>query len=140
MRLAILFLLVLAGTGVQKPLEIKLTCDDLLRFGQTEIRAAKGQVIRLELKNVGKIPALKHNFVLLAPGINIASFGNAAQKAAEQDFIPADMADKIIAHTSLIGSGEKDTITFTLEESGVYPFICSYPGHQAVSRGVIIIE
>ena len=140
MRFLLSFFLVLTATSAMEPLDIKLTCDDLLRFSHTEIHASKGQEINLELENVGKIPALKHNFVLLKPGINIVSFGNAAQKAAARDFIPADQEDKIIAHTRLIASGERDQITFTLEESGTYAFICSYPGHQAVSRGVIVVK
>ena len=50
---------------------------------------------------------------------------------------------KVIAHTKLIGGGEKTDVTFktdVFEAKGDYDFFCSFPGHYAVMRGKVIVE
>nr|WP_278022779.1 plastocyanin/azurin family copper-binding protein [Flavobacterium ginsengisoli] len=39
-----------------------------------------------------------------------------------------------------MGGGEEDTIEFTIDKKGSYPFICSFPGHVAMMKGVLIVE
>jgi len=52
------------------------------------------------------------------------------------------MTDQIIAHTDLAAGGETVEVIFTVpEETGDYPFICSFPGHfSAGMTGTLAVE
>ena len=54
--------------------------------------------------------------------------------------IPADMKDKFIAHTKMLGGGESDTIEFDAPAPGTYTFMCTFPGHYALMQGKFIVE
>jgi len=123
-----------------EPRVITLECDDLLRFSLAEMKASPGEVLSLELTNTGRISRMKHNFVLLKPGANLARFGSAAVKAEATHYIPESMKDQVIAHTTVAGPGETVRVAFTAPEKGQYAFICSFPGHQSISKGKFIVE
>jgi azurin len=75
---------------------------------------------------------MAHNFVLLTMNADAAAFANAAAKARDNEYIPTDMEDQIIAHTDLAAGGETVEVTFTApEETGEYEYICSFPGHYS---------
>ncbi|MDZ7680906.1 MAG: hypothetical protein U5J63_04130 [Fodinibius sp.] len=73
------------------------------------ITAQPGEEIRIRLKTESTLPAsaMAHNWVLLAMGTDAQAFANAASKARDNDFIPTDMQDQIIAQTGLAAGGEK---------------------------------
>src|SRR5690606_18776633 len=121
--------------------EIYLTADDLMRFNTKEIKVRAGQKVKLTLEHLGIMDknVMGHNFVLLAPGTDINQFGQEAVKAAENDYIPAN-SKNVIAHTRMIGGGERVTIEFEAPAPGIYDFICSFPGHYAVMKGKFIVE
>ena len=120
---------------------IKLDGTDDMKYDRTLFKVKAGQKITLDFKNIGKLPkeAMSHNVVILQPGTDINAFG-AAAIPAKPDHIPADMAADVIAHTKLLGPGESDQITFTLQDPGVYDFICSFPGHFGTMKGKIVAE
>ena len=78
---------------------INLTANDAMQFNTAEIKVAAGRTIKLNLKHVGKMPAemMGHNFVLLAQGTDVNAFSAAGVTAKDTDYIPASMADKVIA-------------------------------------------
>jgi azurin len=119
-----------------------VTGDDQMQFNTTELRAEAGKPITLTLKHIGKIPkqAMGHNVVILQEGTNEADFAVKAAAAQETDYIPASEKASIIAHTKLLGGGEQDTIEFTIDKKGTYNFLCSFPGHFAMMKGVLIVE
>ena len=51
----------------------------------------------------------------------------------------ASMSD-VIAATKLLGPGESETISFTAPEPGDYQFVCSFPGHFAMMRGIMVVK
>src|SRR5690606_9664242 len=116
--------------------------NDRMQFSQTAITVKAGQEVQITLKNVGELPkeSMGHNLVVLAPGTDLAAFGGEAFKAKDDDYIPATYASSIIAHTKLLGPGESDTITFTIDEAGEYEFVCSFPGHWGTMRGTITVQ
>ncbi len=120
---------------------IKLDGTDDMKYDRTLFKVKAGQKITLDFKNIGKLPkeAMSHNVVILQQGTDINAFG-AAAIPAKPDHIPADMAADVIAHTKLLGPGESDQITFTLQDPGVYDFICSFPGHFGTMKGKIVAE
>jgi|SRR5690606_11671042 Azurin len=122
--------------------ELTLQANDLMKFDRELFRVKAGEPVKLTLKNVGEMPkeSMGHNAVILQPGTDLPSFGGEAIKAVDSEYIPATFASSIVAHTKLLGPGETDVIEFTLSEKGVYPFVCSFPGHYGVMQGKIVAE
>ena len=120
---------------------IELTGNDSMQFSKTAFEVPAGEEITLVFRNTGNLPkaAMGHNVVVLKQGGDVATVGNAAVTAPQNDYIPAEgpAAEMILSHTKLLGPGEEDTITFTLPEAGEYPFLCSFPGHWALMKGTI---
>lgn len=116
--------------------------NDQMQFNTSELRATAGKPITLTLKHVGKIPkeAMGHNLVILQEGTDEAAFATKAITAKDTDYIPASEKAAIIAHTKLLGGGEEDTIEFTIDKKGTYNFLCTFPGHFAMMKGVLIVE
>lgn len=115
--------------------------DDQMKFNINLIRVKAGEEIELTLKNVGVLPkeSMGHNLVVLRPDVDVPTFGGEAVAAVDNEYIPKSSMSSIIAHTKLLGPGEEDKITFTLEK-GVYPYICSFPGHFGIMQGKIVAE
>lgn len=116
--------------------------NDQMQFNVNELKAVAGKPIKLTLKHVGKIPkeAMGHNLVILKEGTDEMAFALKANEAKATDYIPESEKASVIAHTKLLGGGEEDTIEFTVDKKGSYPFICSFPGHVAMMKGVLIVE
>lgn len=116
---------------------------DDMKFDLTELKAKAGKPITITFKNVGKQPktVMGHDLVVLKEGTNVDDFGNAAIKAKDTDYIPTGaLASAMIAHTKLLGPGESDTITFTIDKAGSYDYICTFPGHHMFMKGKLIVE
>jgi len=124
--------------GVTK---VYLTGSDQMKFNKSEIRVTAGDKVVLTLEHVGKMSkeTMGHNFVLLKQGTNVQEFGQEAVDYKENDYIP-EGSDAIIVHTKMLGGGEKTEITFDAPEKGNYDFICSFPGHVALMKGILTVE
>ncbi len=120
---------------------VHLTGSDQMRYSASRIEVKVGQKVKLEMKNAGALPkeAMGHDLVVLKAGSDPMAFGAKAATAKATDYIPADAAE-MIAHTKLLGPGESDTIEFDLPGAGTYPFLCTFPGHVALMKGVIVAQ
>ncbi|MBL4576462.1 MAG: cupredoxin domain-containing protein [Opitutaceae bacterium] len=137
--IAVLFLGVssaAAGTAIE------IEANDTMTFNKTSFEVVTGQSVTIILKNVGSLPkaAMGHNLVVLVEGFTAAEFGMKAMSAVATEYIPAELADKIVAHTKLLGPGEQDEIVFTAPAPGTYEFLCSFPGHFALMKGVMTVK
>ncbi|MBE8713286.1 plastocyanin/azurin family copper-binding protein [Sphingobacterium hungaricum] len=115
--------------------------NDQMKFNTELIRVKAGEPVEITFKNVGEMPkeSMGHNLIVLQPGIDLPTFGAEAAAARDSDYIPKTSLSSIIAHTKLLGPGEEDKITFTLEK-GVYTYLCSFPGHYGIMQGKIVAE
>ncbi len=122
--------------------EVTITGNDQMKFDKNEIRVKAGQKVKLTLKHVGKMEksVMGHNWALLTQDADMATVGQASATAVDTDYIPADMKDKFIAHTKMLGGGESDTIEFDAPAPGTYTFMCTFPGHYALMQGKFIVE
>ena len=113
--------------------EITVEANDRMQFDTKEIKVKAGEEITLTLKHVGKLPkqAMGHNWVLLKEGVVVKDFAMSAMQAKDNEYLPKDSKDIIVA-TKLLGGGESDTITFDAPEKGTYTFICTFPGHYGL--------
>lgn len=120
--------------------EIELaTVGDTMAFDKTTLEAKAGGQVKLTLKNNATSPAMQHDFVLVKPGTenDVGAAGIAA--GPTKDYIPD--SPNVLAHTKLLKPGESDSITFTApSQPGDYPYICTYPGHYAVMKGILKVK
>ena len=59
--------------------------------------------------------------------------------AMETQFVPE--ISEVLWATPLVNGGKSVEITFTApEKPGRYPFICTFPGHWRIMRGVMVVE
>ena len=57
------------------------------------------------------------------------------RRGFEKGFIPA--SDDVLHHTKLLDMSKEEVLEFTLPAAGDYPFVCSFPGHGIIMRGVL---
>ena len=123
---------------------ITITGNDMMQFDPTEFVVAAGTEITVTFRNIGQMPkeTMGHNLAFLDKDVNPIAFANAAVRYSESDFIPSEYEDRVIANTKVLGPGEEEVLTFTApEETGDYPFVCSFTGHtQAGMRGIMKVQ
>jgi glucose/arabinose dehydrogenase/azurin len=123
-------------------LELKLsTLPAKMLFDMDQITVAAGRKVSLLFENPDLMP---HNVVFLKPG-SAQKVGEAADAMArlkdgfEKNFVP-DLPEVLFA-TPLINSGKTFQLDFTApDQPGDYPFICSFPGHWQVMKGIMKVE
>ena len=122
--------------------ELVLAGNDQMKYSTNELKAKAGTPIKLTFKHIGTIgkEAMGHNVVILKPGTDAAAYAAKALEAKATDYIPASESASVIAHTKLLGGGEEDVIEFTIAEKGNYEYICTFPGHVGLMKGVLVIE
>lgn len=121
--------------------DVMLTSNDQMQFNMKEIKVKAGEKVTLTLKHTGKMAKniMGHNFVLLTQGTDLVDFASKAAAARDTDYIPEGTTE-VIAHTKIIGGGETDVIEFDAPAPGSYEFLCSFPGHYGMMKGVFIVE
>jgi azurin/glucose/arabinose dehydrogenase len=109
-----------------------------MMFDKTEFTVTAGQPTSLQFINPDATP---HNFVLCTPGSaeEIGIAGNEMAKLADglaKHFVPT--SPKILHHTPLVNPNAEAQLRFTApKEPGDYPYICTFPGHWVIMRGVM---
>lgn len=122
---------------------VELVGGDNMKFSTTTIEAAAGESLRIVVRSQGAMPkvAMAHNFVLLQPGTDAASFANEGAMHRGADFIPPGMTDRVIAKTPMAGAGETVETTITAPGPGSYPFVCTFPGHAMAGMiGTLVVK
>ncbi|MEO1834355.1 MAG: hypothetical protein ABGZ49_02580, partial [Akkermansiaceae bacterium] len=57
----------------------------------------------------------------------------------KESWIPKD--DRIIAHSKLLDYNQKEILEFKApEKPGDYEFVCTFPGHHIIMRGVMKVK
>src|SRR5690606_29126325 len=100
------------------------------------ITVKAGSKIKVVLNNNDD---MLHNLVLVQPGA-ADEIGAMALKLGVQGeslhFVPNSA--KVLAHSSLLQPGKSEAIYFNAPTTpGKYPYLCTYPGHYTLMRGVL---
>lgn len=146
MKNLVLFLVfsVFAQFSSAKDIHIEIKADDQMRYSAKSFEVTEGQRVTLTFSNVGKIPveSMGHNIVILRPGTIIPMFAAKCGAAKSTHYVPQDPESKkaIVAHSKLIGGGQKDVVYFIAPAPGSYPYFCSYPGHFSCMQGTMVVK
>lgn len=112
-----------------------------LQYDKTELSAKAGEPLALKLRNQDVMP---HNLVLVQPGkakvIGGASFKMLNDpKAGEKSYVPD--SPEVIAFIPVINPETEHTLHMKApEKPGDYPYLCTFPGHWQVMRGVLKVR
>ncbi len=148
MRTSLLFagLLLISGFAQAAPnCTIKLTGNDQMQYDQKSITVSHTcKSITIDLAHIGKLPvqAMGHNVVITAAE-DFAAVGKDGMAAGAAENYIKDGDKRVIAHTKLVGGGEKTSVTFPgsrLKAGKAYMFFCSMPGHSTMMQGQLVVK
>lgn len=106
-----------------------------LKYDKTDFDVKEGSHVRLVFNNTDD---MLHNLIITKPGKGQA-VGELALTLGldgpQLGYVPT--TDDVLYNTCLLQPETSQTIYFTAPPAGDYPFICSYPGHYQVMKGVM---
>ena len=115
------------------------TVVEQLQFDIKEFTVKAGKNVKLTFSNPDFMP---HNFVIVQPGA-ADEVGTAAitlgASGFEKQWIPE--SDKILVSSQLLDHRGEQVLEFTAPTSpGDYQYVCTFPGHHLLMRGVMKVE
>jgi len=115
---------------------ITLGTEPGLKYDRTDMLVKAGSRIKWTFVNRDD---MLHNVVIVKPG-TATEVGNAALelglKGERMAYIPE--SDQVLYHTGLVQPGTSETIyLYAPEAPGTYQYVCTFPGHHLVMRGVL---
>ncbi|MEM6316813.1 MAG: plastocyanin/azurin family copper-binding protein [Bacteroidota bacterium] len=107
-----------------------------LKYDRTDMTVKAGS--RIEWTFVNKDDMI-HNLVLVKPNtasaVGMAAL-NLGLKGEQMDYVPN--SSDVLYHTGLIQPGSSETIyLYAPDTPGTYQFVCTFPGHAELMRGVL---
>jgi len=139
--LAIAGLFAVASTSVLAAnCSIDIQGNDAMQFDVKSIDVSKScKDFTVNLSHPGTLAknVMGHNWVLTTSADYQGAAVDGMSAGLDKDYVKQDDA-RVIAHTKVIGGGERTSITFPVSKltAGVeYTFFCSFPGHWAVMKG-----
>ena len=125
-------LIVTATTAIAQRIMIKALTG--LKYDVANFNVKPGAAVTITLNNVSD---MAHNLVITKPGareIVVRAALDLGGKGPEMNFIPT--TDDVLWSMPIISPGQTATITFNApKQEGVYPYVCTYPGHGFVMFG-----
>jgi putative heme-binding domain-containing protein len=111
-----------------------------MRYDLERIVVRAGKPVEVFFENTDLMP---HNFVVTRPGaleeVGLLAEATATQPGAlERQYVPS--SDKILFSSKLLAPRDSQRVDFTApEKPGVYPFVCTYPGHWRRMYGALYV-
>lgn len=122
----------------KKSVKVTIEMRDGMRFEPPRFSAKPGDDVTVSLENADTTHQ-PHNFLVLMPGKReevVAQSLTLGEKGPAQEFVPVNPA--IIVHSALLAPDGATKVHFTMPaEKGIYPYICSMPGHGMIMYGAI---
>jgi putative heme-binding domain-containing protein len=116
------------------------TVPDQMLYDKDRIVVKAGKPVEIHFENNDLMP---HNLVVTQPGA-LEEIGNLAEATAtqpgalERHFVPS--SPKILFASRLLQPREAQALSFTApERPGVYPYVCTYPGHWRRMYGALYV-
>ena len=145
-KLVAVSLLTLASSQLMAA-ECKTTIDstDQMSFNTKEIVIDKScKTFTVNLEHSGNLPknVMGHNWVLSKKADMQAVSTDGIAAGLDKNYLK-DGDERVIAHTKVIGAGEKDSVTFDvskLKAGEEYEFFCTFPGHNSMMKGAVVLK
>ncbi|MCA8991338.1 MAG: ThuA domain-containing protein [Planctomycetaceae bacterium] len=114
------------------------TVPEKMRYDVQELTVKPGKKVKITFGNYDFMP---HNIMLVNPGkadeVGLMAI-NLGARGFDVGFVP-DSPD-ILWHSPLADFGQEIDIEFTAPtKEGAYPYICSFPGHHRLMRGMLFV-
>jgi azurin len=120
---------------------LHISANDLMHYSTTVMSAGPGcSEIKVTLTNTGKLPVsvMGHDWVLVKTS-DLEAVANAGLAAGLANNYQKPGDPRIIAATKLTGGGQSASVTFPaskLKKGESYSYLCTFPGHNVLMRGV----
>lgn len=109
-----------------------------LKYDPERFAVSPGDHVTVEFHNPDE---MIHNFVVTAPGQRLKVVSAALQlgnNGPGRNFVP-DLKE-VLWSTRALNPGESTSLSFTAPaEEGVYPYVCTFPGHGFVMYGAMYV-
>lgn len=121
--------------------QIHITANDLMQYDKKEITVGPGcSQIEVTLTDIGKLPAaaMGHDWVLVK-SVDLTTVANDGLVAGLANNYQKPGDPQIIAATKIIGGGQSTSVIFPasrLQKGVSYMYLCTFPGHNALMKGV----
>lgn len=109
-------------------------------YDKEKLVVQAGRPVEFRFSNTDHMP---HNFAIVAPG-SLQEVGELAESTArdadakERQFVP--QSDKLLLASRLLEPGKEQALTFQVPaEPGIYPYVCTYPGHWRRMFGAMYV-
>ncbi|HLU90693.1 MAG TPA: hypothetical protein VKZ51_12725 [Cyclobacteriaceae bacterium] len=128
----------LPSPGVAQIREIHIKAVGGLQFDKVRFKAEPGERIRIILSNADD---MFHNMLITKPGKResvVEAALNLAELGPQLEFIPK--TDDVLWSTRVLAPGEEATLEIKVPSSeGIYPYVCTYPGHGTIMFGAMYV-
>jgi plastocyanin len=118
---------------------IQMKVETGLQFDVVRFNVKPGQAVKIVFENTDD---MDHNMLITKPGAReevVMAALNLGEKGPELNYIPK--SDKVLWSVPVISPHQKKTIEFIApNEPGVYPYVCTYPGHGFVMYGAMYVN
>jgi len=119
--------------------KLKMSVLPGLRFDVPRFHVQPGQKVIIEFENTDD---MDHNLLIIKPGTREKIVELASKLGAQgmaKSYIPE--SKDILWHTKILHAGQKENLSFTAPTAeGIYPYVCTFPGHGQVMYGAIYVN
>jgi azurin len=135
-KLLLAALLPTMAFAAEVPLTIS-TVGNELSYDKKVLQVKPGQAVSLTFHNSADVGSgMQHTWTLVKPGTEEQIATEAVEAGAAKNYVPNDPS--VLASTKLVEAGKSETIHFKAPtQPGSYPYICTFPAHFRVLKGVL---
>jgi azurin len=127
-----------AQPNQEKERDIEIRAIAGLQFDLKRFKVKPGERIKLTLTNVDD---MDHNLVITRPGAReevVDASHKLGENGPEQNYIPT--SNKVLWSIPIVTPGQSVYISFQAPANeGVYPYVCTFPGHGQVMYGAMYV-
>ena len=131
---ALVFMIATASTFAA-PLKVDIGTLPGLQYDKPRFEVQPEQEVVLTFLNSDE---MAHNLVIVAPGTRLKIVQAALTMLPDSNYIPN--SDAVLWHTPVLKPDESAELKIkTPKEKGVYPYVCTYPGHGLIMFGAMYV-
>ncbi len=110
-----------------------------MKYDVTEIEVSASQKIKITLENKGVDAAMQHNIVFVLAGMSQTVATDGLKAGPDKQYVPE--SSNVIAASKMLGPGENTVLEFTAPSApGRYEYVCTYPGHNMMMKGILLVK